>query len=779
MDFEFPEGYLFRWLSNRDLILQIYKALCPGKPLPKPRVAALRTLYDPTQEPSSNAVLDTGALVLYFPSPKTVTGEDILELHLHGGPAIVKAVLTAISNCNGPDHVIRYAEPGEFTRRAFMNDRLSLPQIEALGDTLSADTEQQRRLAVRASSSDNALSKRYEQWRQQLLYARGEMEALIDFSEDQHFDESPAELVASVATQVRALRRQIALHIQNASRGELRRNGIRVALLGAPNAGKSSLLNRVVGKEAAIVSTEEGTTRDIVDVGVDLGGWYCKLGDMAGLRSDRGVLRPGESPVTIGAVEKEGIRRAKERALESDVVVVVLSLEESRDDTGYQLSVEPEVVDAVRGCEERGKCIVVAINKSDRLPATERDEASDGKVPRSLSDAVSALFPSVPADRVFAISCKEAQDESSQARDPGGIQTFLAGLISSFEKIAEPLTIATGGEEGSEEENGGLLLKDSSYWEDSLGVTHRQSSNLQRCLQHLDDFLTQTKTQTPTLSLSQMTRTQTSISDDDIPPMIQTETPDDIGTDIETEDVDIVTAAEHLRFAADSLAKITGKGESGDVEDVLGVVFEKYVVLSVTPKMSTVVVRMVLTTRFLRTGSALASRTQQRVCAKNPDSDPVSTCKILSVLLPSFSDPAPHGPPTPLGQPCSVGDRSPWKAPSSPRQMSKKTKPRPRPRPKPKPKPKRPNQCKMCVIPSTSLPKDSHFTRRRRGRHCNRRGPAWRGTRWWLSVKSRRLPDRCNRRGPAWWGTQWGRWLSGKSRCSPPDRCIRRDPWPL
>ncbi|KAL2007232.1 hypothetical protein VTN00DRAFT_8670 [Thermoascus crustaceus] len=562
---------------------QIYKALCPGKPLPKPRVAALRTLYDPTQEPSSSTVLDAGALVLYFPSPKTVTGEDILELHLHGGPAIVKAVLTAISNCNGPDHVIRYAEPGEFTRRAFMNDRLSLPQIEALGDTLSADTEQQRRLAVRASSSDNALSKRYEQWRQQLLYARGEMEALIDFSEDQHFDESPAELVASVATQVRILKRQIALHIQNASRGELRRNGIRVALLGAPNAGKSSLLNRVVGKEAAIVSTEEGTTRDIVDVGVDLGGWYCKLGDMAGLRSDRRALRPGESPVTIGAVEKEGIRRAKERALESDVVVVVLSLEESMDGAGYQLSVEPEVVDAVKGCEERGKCIIVAINKSDRLSATEREEASDGKVPRSLSDAVSTLFPSVPADRVFAISCKEAQDESSHARDPGGIQRFLAGLISNFEKIAEPLTTATGeGEgEGSEEENGGLLLQDSSYWEDSLGVTHRQSSNLQRCLQHLDDFLTQTKTQkTPTLSLSQMTRTQTSINDDDgdILPMIQTETPDDIGTDIETEDVDIVTAAEHLRFAADSLAKITGKGESGDVEDVLGVVFEKFCV---------------------------------------------------------------------------------------------------------------------------------------------------------------------------------------------------------
>lgn len=582
------------------VFLQIYQALCPGKPLPKPRVATLRTLYDPTQEPSSSTVLDAGALVLYFPSPKTVTGEDVLELHLHGGPAIVKAVLTAISKCNGPDRgVIRYAEPGEFTRRAFMNDRLSLPQIEALGDTLSADTEQQRRLAVRGSSSANALARRYEQWRQQLLYARGELEALIDFAEDQHFDESPAELVASVAAQVRALQRQIALHIQNASRGELRRSGIRVALLGAPNAGKSSLLNRIVGKEAAIVSAEEGTTRDIVDVGVDLGGWYCKLGDMAGLRSERGP-RPGESPVTIGAVEKEGIRRAKERALESDVVVVVLSLEEDRDGAGYRLSVEPEVVEAVNRCVERDKCIIVAINKADRLPPAERDEARSGRVPRGLADAVRGEFPSVPEDCVFIISCKEAQDESSQARDPGGIQAFLTGLIAHFEKMAEPLRITE--EEGVE--GNGLSLHDASYWEDSLGVTHRQSSNLQRCFQHLDDFLTQTKTKTETQT---QTRTQTSKHNTD---KHNTETPDMfIGTDIET-DVDIVTAAEHLRFAADSLARITGKGESGDVEDVLGVVFEKYVAVSLSLFFSLALRDtkiVVLTVWLLRTGSALAS----------------------------------------------------------------------------------------------------------------------------------------------------------------------------
>lgn len=477
-------------------------------------------------------MLDAGALVLHFPAPKTVTGEDVLEFHVHGGPAIVKSVLGAIGGLNRTDNIIRYAEPGEFTRRAFMNDRLDLPQIEALGETLVADTEQQRRLAVRGAN--DTLSKRYEQWRHQLLYARGELEALIDFAEDQHFDESAGELLSSVAGQVRVLVSQIGFHIQNASKGELLRNGIRIALLGAPNAGKSSLLNRVVGKEAAIVSTEEGTTRDIVDVGVDLGGWYCKLGDMAGIRSEAGS---GDTVVTIGAVEKEGIRRARERALESDVVIVVASLDESG-----RLAVEREVIDATRDCIEDGKCILIVINKCDRLQPSERTIFA--QIPPTLLEKVTTLFPSVPQNRIFGISCQEAQgllpSSLEQNADPGNLQIFLRGLISTLEEIASPLGI-----EG--DDNGQY---DHSYWKDSLGVTHRQSSNLKRCKQHLDDFLAQTA-----------------------------EPGSNSGGygGLLGEEVDIVTAAENLRFAADALAKITGKGESGDVEDVLGVVFEKYV----------------------------------------------------------------------------------------------------------------------------------------------------------------------------------------------------------
>jgi tRNA modification GTPase len=497
-------------------------------------------------------------LVLFFPAPQTVTGEDVLELHIHGGPAIVRAVLEAIPSCQPTStqnpfisrSAIRYAEPGEFTKRAFYNGRLDLTQAEALGDTLAADTEQQRRLAV--NGAGGILAARYEEWRNMLLYARGELEALIDFSEDQHFDESPHELVASITKQVLALKRQVELHMQNASKGELLRNGISVALLGAPNAGKSSLLNRIVGREAAIVSQEEGTTRDIVDVSVDIGGWLVRLGDMAGLRNKLGK-DPGFWPqAAIGAVEQEGMRRARARALESDVVVVVVSLEEGGGGGGKggesPLTIRPhfesEVVDAVRECEEAGKTIVVAVSKIDKVPT------GDIQLRNSIVKELQATFPYVQKDYIFTISCRPPSEtlispHHTPDPDPGNIQSFLNGLTKVFSTLTtpsgEPLPVLDSNPTSS-----------SSYWSHSLSVTHRQRTYLAQTLLHLDDYLLQTSS----------SGTSTHHIDGH----------DDLVGDIDT---DIVAAAEHLRFAAECLAKITGKGESGDVEDVLGVVFEK------------------------------------------------------------------------------------------------------------------------------------------------------------------------------------------------------------
>jgi tRNA modification GTPase len=449
-------------------------------------------------------MLDSGALVLYFPAPHTVTGEDVLELHVHGGPAIVKAVLAAIPECakvpgnaTPPRTQIRYAEPGEFTRRAFANNRMDLPQIESLGETLSASTEQQRKLSVRGTTS--SLAARYEHWRVLLLQARGELEALIDFSEDQHFDESPAALCASVADQARALRVQMEAHVANAVRGELLRNGISVALLGAPNAGKSSLMNRLVGRDAAIVSQEAGTTRDVVEVGLDLGGWLVKIGDMAGLRR-AGLLGAD----VVGAVEQEGIRRAKQRALESDVLVVV------QDATA---EMDPEVMETAKQCVDTGINVLVALNKSDQVVALDSARASwESKIYSTLG---------LSNDHMTFISCKEPNNSNLPA--------FLTTLQDTFTSMTAALVPDSD--------------PDPSIWQESLGATERQRLLLSECLDHLASFLA-------TVSAD------TSPTDD-------------------AEEVDIVVAAECLRSAADALARITGCGESGDVEEVLGVVFEK------------------------------------------------------------------------------------------------------------------------------------------------------------------------------------------------------------
>ncbi|KAJ8118068.1 hypothetical protein OPT61_g879 [Boeremia exigua] len=495
--------------------------LCPSAAFPKPRYATLRKLYSPHQPPSPATLLDSGALVLYFPAPNTVTGEDLLELHVHGGPAIVRAVLAAIPQCatsteGSVVQAIRYAEPGEFTRRAFANNRMDLPQIESLGETLSAATEQQRQISVRGTTS--SLAVRYEHWRMLLLAARGELEALIDFSEDQHFDESPAQLCASVAEQVQVLRAQMEAHVVNAVRGELLRNGISIALLGAPNAGKSSLLNRIVGREAAIVSQEAGTTRDIVEVNVDLGGWLVKIGDMAGLR--RAGLVGAD---VVGAVEQEGIKRAKQRALESDVLIVV------QDATA---EMDPEVMETAKQCVESGINVVVAVNKIDQVSSTAgAEDVWASKIQSLLGIAES---------RISFISCKAASTTlpaTSNRCDPGKMQSFLASLMETFRDMTAALVPDSD--------------PDPSIWQESLGATERQRVLLSECLTHLEAFL---RAVTPEL----------------------TEEHSAYGIEPDAaDDIDIVLAAESLRSAADALARITGRGDGGDVEEVLGVVFEK------------------------------------------------------------------------------------------------------------------------------------------------------------------------------------------------------------
>ena len=479
----------------------------------------LRTLFDPED---SSQKLDANALVLFFPGPQTATGEDVLELHVHGGNAIVKAVLGAIPRTK--QRRIRYAEPGEFTRRAFYNDRLDLTEVEALGDTLAAETEQQRQLAVRGAS--NSLAVRYEEWRRQLLYARGELEALIDFSEDQDFDDSSNTLFASVADQVKNLKVLLQASIKNAFRGELLRDGISVALVGAPNAGKSSLLNRIVKREAAIVSKEAGTTRDVIEVGVDIGGFYCRFGDLAGLR------RPSDPTLPVGEIEMEGMKRARERALDADVIIVVLCIKGDSP----KVHVSPEVAGVLQNLDRSRQDVVYVVNKADLLPS-----------PIVLDDTITWLeeylssndFPQ-SSQPVYLLSCIDDLDSRITDKTQSGVQHLLEGLTQVFQAKTTPILpegVHTSGHPMSKES-----------WAESLGASERHRVLLEQCLSQLNDFLALAST------------AQSGGTNHDEHP-----------------DICVVFAAENLRNAADCLSKITGRGEGGDVEEVLGVVFEKFV----------------------------------------------------------------------------------------------------------------------------------------------------------------------------------------------------------
>jgi len=266
--------------------------------IPAPRHAALARVRDP----ASGEMIDEG-LALWFPGPRSETGEDTAELQLHGGRAVIAAVLAALARVPG----CRPAEAGEFTRRAFENGRLDLTRVEGLADLVGADTEAQRRQAFRQMRG--ALGDRAESWRTQLIEALALVEARIDFPDE---GDVPEDLVAPALAKARELRDEIAATLADRRRGERLRDGLVVAIAGPPNAGKSSLLNRIARRDAAIVSPFAGTTRDVIEVHLDLDGCPVTLLDTAGIRD------------SIDPVEQEGVRRARERAAGADLVLWML-----------------------------------------------------------------------------------------------------------------------------------------------------------------------------------------------------------------------------------------------------------------------------------------------------------------------------------------------------------------------------------------------------------------------------------------------------------------------
>jgi tRNA modification GTPase len=292
--------------------------------VPAPREARLVRLRD------GGEIIDRG-LALYFPAPRSVTGEDVVELHVHGSRAVVAALFEALAR-----HGLRLAEPGEFTRRAFLNGKLDLAAAEGLADLVAAETAMQRRQALHQLGG--ALGRLTEGWRTRLLAAQARLEAAIDFPEE----DLPPGLWTRARAEAASLASEIDACLADGHRGERLRDGLAVAILGPPNVGKSSLMNALARREVAITAATAGTTRDVIEVALDLGGYPVLLADTAGLRE------AGD------AVEEEGVRRARALAASADLKLVLID------------ATRPEEAAALTGLID-GDAILIA-NKIDLLP---------------------------------------------------------------------------------------------------------------------------------------------------------------------------------------------------------------------------------------------------------------------------------------------------------------------------------------------------------------------------------------------------------------------------
>ena len=327
---------------------RIYQSMI--KAAPEPRLAQLVKLY----ATDGHTVIDQ-ALSLYFPAPNSFTGEDVVELQTHGGRAVIQAVLSALAALPG----YRLAAAGEFTRRAFANEKLDLTQVEALGDLLHAQTEAQRRQAMAQLSG--VMGDQYRHWADGLTRILAHYEAYLDFPDEP----IPADIESGLQQRLAELQQAIAAHLADDRRGEMLREGLRIAIIGPPNAGKTSLLNALAQRDAAIVSSTAGTTRDVISVDLDLGGYPITLYDTAGLRE------------SADAIEIEGMRRTQLTAQQADLRILVFDATDpaaTTDTLWQQYRIEPHLVvwnkaDLGERREARGEGILLSTKTGYNLEA--------------------------------------------------------------------------------------------------------------------------------------------------------------------------------------------------------------------------------------------------------------------------------------------------------------------------------------------------------------------------------------------------------------------------
>jgi tRNA modification GTPase len=289
-------------VSGQKAVKSLLKVINDEKFKPEPRRAYLKKF----KNPHTGDIIDYG-LFIYFKGPESFTGEDVIEYHLHGGPAIIKEFLDVLAK--ETEH--RISEPGEFTRRAFENGKIDLTGAEAVADLINAETILQKNQAIRQLGG--SLSRLYDGWREELTEILAHLEADLEFPDEDISDEISNDLLLRLKT----LKKDISEHLSDNNAGERLRDGIKVCVIGAPNVGKSSLVNLLSKREVAIVSDFEGTTRDVIDVHLDIGGYPVILSDTAGLRPDQ-ITNKGADKI-----ESEGIRRAYERAKSADISLLV------------------------------------------------------------------------------------------------------------------------------------------------------------------------------------------------------------------------------------------------------------------------------------------------------------------------------------------------------------------------------------------------------------------------------------------------------------------------
>ncbi|MPZ41392.1 MAG: tRNA uridine-5-carboxymethylaminomethyl(34) synthesis GTPase MnmE [Rhizobiales bacterium] len=385
--------------------------------VPQPRQAALANVRDA----ATGEAIDQ-ALALWFPGPRSETGEDVAELQLHGGRAVIAAVLAALGRIPG----LRMAEPGEFTRRAFEHGQLDLTQVEALADLVGADTEAQRRQAFQQMRG--LLGDRAEDWRTRAIEALALVEAAIDFPDE---GDVPKGLIARALAIAQPLADEIGAALTGAARGERLREGLLVVIAGPPNAGKSTLLNRIAKREAAIVSPTAGTTRDVIEVHLDLNGYPVNLIDTAGIRES------SDDPV-----EHEGMKRAREQAARANLVLWV---------------VDAASADAPRPPQVPGVSQWTIINKMDlvrpqELPRLEwrfKTKADAHFISASTGAGLDALIDAVVefAERYFTLEPALVTRERQRWVLSEVVQSLaeanaLAGQGRGEELIAEQLRLA-------------------------------------------------------------------------------------------------------------------------------------------------------------------------------------------------------------------------------------------------------------------------------------------------------------------------------------------------